>query len=179
MWSRNTSRGMKLHFIKFSIKKVSVRKSETNVLVSKVSGRNHPVDSGYYSRKPCDDCRLFVIENLPEFYAMVSKCQTPLQPLLVFQLPLQSHKCPPHHNTLGSQIDSIMYYRLWGQTLCWKWDVFVITNVVWCEETQHSHEARRTLWFQILQSKTNHFTSLTWTWIKQLLMEVILHISYF
>lgn len=59
-----------MHFIKVSIKKVKIR-YETNVLVPNVSGRSCPVDSGYYSKKPCDDCRLFVIENLSEFCAMV------------------------------------------------------------------------------------------------------------
>lgn len=69
---------MELHFIKVSIKKVRVRRSETKVLVPNVSGKNCPVDSGYYSRRACDDCRLFVIENLSEFCAMVLKCQSPL-----------------------------------------------------------------------------------------------------
>lgn len=69
---------MELHFIKVNIKKVRVRRSGTNVLVPKVSERNCPMDSGYYSRKACDDRRLFEIENLSEFCATVLKCQSSL-----------------------------------------------------------------------------------------------------
>lgn len=70
MWFRNNSRGVELHFTKVSIKKVRVRRSAMNILVLNVASRKCAMNSGCYSRKASDDCRLFVIEKLSEVCAI-------------------------------------------------------------------------------------------------------------